>query len=103
MSNIKKLLGSQIKKIRKSRNLTQEQLAEMIGIEVPSLSNIETGKFAPSVENLQKLSQALSVDLWEFYYFNAKPHELMRIEIQDKIENDDKLTKILYNFLKAVE
>lgn len=68
MSDFKKLLGKRIKEIRKSKNLTQEKLAELINIEVPSMSYIETGKFAPSVETLQKLSEVLQVKPWEFYY-----------------------------------
>ena len=37
MSDFKKLLGKRIKEIRKSKNLTQEKLAELINIEVPSI------------------------------------------------------------------
>lgn len=103
MSDIKKQLGKKIKQIRKSKNLTQEELAEMIEIEVPSLSNIETGKFAPSVETLQKLSNVLQVGLWEFYYFNTLTDEQMFEEINAKIKNNSELLKTVYNFLKAVE
>ena len=45
MSDLKKLLGKKIQIIRKSRNLTQEKLAELIDIETPSLSYLETGKY----------------------------------------------------------
>lgn len=45
----KKALGKRIQTFRKAGKFTQEQLAELIGIEVPSLSNIETGKYAPSI------------------------------------------------------
>ena len=41
--NIKKELGEKIKRVRKSRGITQEQLAEMIDISPRSLSNIEVG------------------------------------------------------------
>ena len=41
MGNIKHLLGKRIKEIRKRRGFTQEKLAELAGIEIPSLSNIE--------------------------------------------------------------
>lgn len=43
--DIKKEIGSRIKAIRKAKGYTQEQLAELVGIEPPSLSYIETGKF----------------------------------------------------------
>lgn len=102
MIDIKKALGKKIKQIRKSKNLTQESLAELIGLEVPSLSNIETGKFAPSIDTLQKLCDVLGVEPWEFYYFNEVSEEKMVSEINSVIKNDSKLLKIIYSFLKSV-
>ena len=102
MIDIKKALGKKIKKIRKSKNLTQERLAELIGLEVPSLSNIETGKFAPSVDTLQKLSDVLDVEPWEFYYFSEVSEEKMISEINFAIKNDARLLKIVYSFLKSI-
>ena len=76
--DIKKLLGKKIKEIRKNKNFTQEKMAELIGIETASLSNIENGKYYPTAENLapylfNKVKQALqplgltlkSIELWE--------------------------------------
>ena len=45
---LKKLLGENIRRIRKSRGLTQDIFSEKIGIEPSSLSNIENGKSLPS-------------------------------------------------------
>ena len=42
--DIKKELGEKIKRIRKQRGLTQEELAEMVDISPRSLSNIEVGE-----------------------------------------------------------
>lgn len=39
--NIKFLLGKRIQEIRKNRHLTQEKLAEVVGLDVSSISNIE--------------------------------------------------------------
>lgn len=39
-----KILGTNIKKYRKLRNMTQENLAEAVGIEIKTLSLIETGR-----------------------------------------------------------
>lgn len=103
MSDIKKLLGKKIKQIRKNKNLTQEKLAELINIEIPSLSNIETGKYAPSVETLQKLSEVLEVEPWELYYFNDISQEKMKKYVMSKIDNNFDFLKITYGFLKALE
>ena len=58
----KKLLGKRIKEIRKQKNLTQEQLAELIQIETGSLSAIESGRHFPSLPTLEKISATLDVN-----------------------------------------
>lgn len=67
---LKKALGKNIRKFRKLHNITQEKLAEIIGIEVNSISSIETGKYFPSSENLVKISNALKISLSDL--FNIK-------------------------------
>ena len=59
--NIKKLIGKRIQEIRKQKKITQEYLAELIVIETPSISNIETGKYFPSAENLDKILEVLEM------------------------------------------
>ncbi len=103
MQELKKSLGRQIQKIRKRQKLTQEKLAELIGIEVPSMSNIETGKYAPSIETLQKLSEVLDVKPWEFYYFDEISPAEMKQELIKALDENQKLLKIIYKFYKSID
>ena len=48
MTNFKNGLGTNIKNFRKVRNITQEDLAGVIGIHSRQLSKIETGEHFPS-------------------------------------------------------
>ena len=59
MAKLKELLGKRIKEIRLARNLTQEQLAEIIDIGAASLSKIEIGMNYPTDDNLEKIAKAL--------------------------------------------
>ncbi len=102
MSDLKKLIGKRIQNIRKSKGLTQEKLAELINIETPSLSYLETGKYAPSIDTLQKLSEILNVQPWEFYYFSDVSDEQKKEELNKALDNDPKLLKTLYNFYKSI-
>ena len=102
MNDFKKLLGKRIQNIRKSKGLTQEKLAELINIETPSLSYLETGKYAPSIDTLQKLSEVLQVQPWEFYYFSQISDEQKKEELKKALDNDPKLLKILYYFYKSI-
>ena len=56
-------LGKRIKHLRINAHLTQEKLAEIIDVEINSISSIETGKFFPSPENMIKISNALKIKL----------------------------------------
>jgi len=103
MLDYKKLLGKRIQAIRKSRKLTQEKLAEMINIETPSLSYLETGKYAPSMETLQKLCETLQVEPWELYYFSDISNEQKKEEIKQALDKDPKLVKLFYNLYKSIE
>ena len=100
--DIRKQVGKKIQKIRKSKGITQEKLAELIGIEPPSLSYIETGKFSPSTETLQKLSAVLDVEMWEFYYVENRTKQEMISEIIEAMQTNDRLVKILYNLTKSI-
>jgi Predicted transcriptional regulators len=56
-----KQLGNRISKERKKNNLTQEQLAEKIGMSVNHISNIENDYSIPSLETFIKICLALDV------------------------------------------
>lgn len=59
----KKLLGQRIKYFRKSKKLTQEQLAELVGMEPNSISIIESGRNFPTLNSLEKIAKALDIEL----------------------------------------
>ena len=63
MENNKLLIdiGMRISSQRKHLQITQEQLAEQVGISVQSISSIELGKKAVRPENLAKICKCLHV------------------------------------------
>lgn len=68
MKSIKNLLGKRIKELRQLRHLSQQELAEQIGIDQRNLSNIECGNTFPS-KSLTRLANALNIDLQELFDF----------------------------------
>ena len=58
-----KLIGINIKAERLKKNLSQEQLAEMTKISIPTISLIETGKQNTSILNILEIASALGVDV----------------------------------------
>lgn len=63
-------LGKNLRKYRKENNLTQEQLAEKVGIHSTYVGKLEAGKNNPSVKMLFKISRALNIKLSNVFDFD---------------------------------
>ncbi len=104
--DIKKGVGQNIQEMRKQLKMTQEQLAELIGIETISLSKIETGKSYPTSENLAKIAAALNVEPYEFFLFEKeKTKDELLEEIQtsvNKIKDDNIKLHLLLKMVKSL-
>ena len=62
-------LGLRIKEIRKSKKLSQEDLAYEQNISLSQIARIETGKLNPTICTLKKIADGLSVDVFELLKF----------------------------------
>jgi transcriptional regulator with XRE-family HTH domain len=58
-------LGIRIKKIRQSKNMSQNQLAANCSFEKSSMSKIESGQVNVSYLTLHRISKGLNVDVRE--------------------------------------
>jgi transcriptional regulator with XRE-family HTH domain len=67
MSTVRIRFGKQLRQIRRVKDITQEKLAEEIGVSAEFISNMERGKAAPSFETLEKLANVLETDIQEFF------------------------------------
>ncbi|WP_422349163.1 helix-turn-helix domain-containing protein [Flagellimonas sp.] len=61
-----KTLGERIRKIRKSQNLTQQDLGFQAQVHDNLVGRVERGEMGTNVLNLYKLAKVLNVDLNEF-------------------------------------
>ncbi|EEI82634.1 DNA-binding helix-turn-helix protein [Anaerococcus tetradius ATCC 35098] len=68
MNDRKYIFGKFLKDIRNKRNLSQERLAELSFINIKTISNMENAKVNFDLDNLDRLSSILSVDLIEKYF-----------------------------------
>ena len=60
-------LGSKIKILRKTRRVTQEDLAKQSEITRTYLTQIENGKVNPSIGKIKKISENLNISLCEMF------------------------------------
>lgn len=56
-----KTIGKKVKKRRTSLGLTQEELAEKVGISRTYMGFVEQGRNVPTLETLEKIARALKV------------------------------------------
>lgn len=71
-------VGKHIKKIRKEKNLTQDELAERLHCTRQTISNYETGKSEPGIEVLIELAEVLEVEINDLIYGPQKRESAKR-------------------------
>jgi transcriptional regulator with XRE-family HTH domain len=78
-------MGDRIKAIRRSNNMNQNEFAKLIGVSQGTLSELEQGKYNPSIEVLINLKKKLNVDLDWFLLDNQLgiSSEIFNIHISD--------------------
>lgn len=57
------LIGEMIKKTRKERNLTQEELGKLIGVQKAQISKLEKGTKNVTIATILKVFQALKANV----------------------------------------
>lgn len=61
MNEDAKKLGENLKKIRAKKDITQTELAKILGVDKSFVSNIENAKTNPTLSTITSLAKALSV------------------------------------------
>lgn len=98
-------IGQRIRKFRKAYNLSQEQLAEKVGISATHMSHIETGNTKLSLPVFVDIAKVLSVRTDELLYdvpqISKSPVKEELIEILNSCSTEDMY--ILTDVIKAVK
>lgn len=100
---MKKDFANTIKKIRLSKNMTQEQVAELAGINPKYLGEIERGLKSPTVVVVRKLADALSVPICSIMSARACPCNDAGISQEVAFLLDGKKEKEVKKVLKLIE
>ncbi|MGV8959435.1 MAG: cupin domain-containing protein [Stenotrophomonas sp.] len=60
-------IGARLQQVRKSRGLSQRELAKWVGVTKSTISLIEQDKVSPSVSSLKKVLDGLPISLADFF------------------------------------
>ena len=91
-------IGEQIKNYRKTAGLTQEQVANYLGVSTPAVNKWEKGNTYPDISLLPALARLLKIDMNELFSFRE---ELTEKEIGLFVNELSKVS--LDSFTKAFE
>ncbi len=95
--NVLLALGKRIAARRKDLKMTQEQLAESIGLSLQSVSCIELGKKGVRPENLIKICERLDISSDYLLFGKRDPAEM-----SDLISKLSRLEKSDYEFIEKL-
>lgn len=56
-------IASQLRQVRKEQGMTQERLAEKVGTRKSNISRLESGRYNPSLEFLEKVAGGLGREI----------------------------------------
>ena len=65
-------VGQRLRSIREQRGLSMRALSERCGLSTNAISMIEHGENSPTVSTLQRLANALSVNITDFFHKETK-------------------------------
>ncbi|HDU7715932.1 TPA: helix-turn-helix transcriptional regulator [Listeria monocytogenes] len=90
--------GDKLKSLRKSKKMTQAELASKIGVSKWSVTSYEQGRTSPSVEVLIKICETLDTSSdYMLGISDTVPHEMTTVGLSDEE------VRLLLQFLNLVE
>lgn len=88
-NDINKIIGKNLKKLRTSKGITQEELAEILKLQPQSVTVIETGRTFISGDVLEKICN----------YFNIEPSVLFKLDYLVPTDKTNDLRKEINRIL----
>ena len=64
-------MKNKLRELRKNHKLTQEELANLIGISRQAINAIEKEKFDPSLQTAFKMSKLFKISIEELFFFEG--------------------------------
>lgn len=70
MLDILKVFGENLRKYRNDKKISQEKFAEMCNLHRTYISDIERGQRSISLNNIQKIADALEIETYKLFLEN---------------------------------
>jgi len=83
-------LGLRIKTLRKAKYLTQQQLADLVGVSRIYIQALESNRRLPSMKLLQRLAENLDVRVADIVR-NGNTDKTERLQLEELLENAEEV------------
>ncbi len=95
-------ISENIKKLRKAKNLRQEQLAEAMGVSTASVSKWETGQCAPELTVLAELADFFEISIDSLIGHNVNPYRVNTLIQQAERAVDERDEETAVSFCEKI-
>lgn len=97
-------IGDQLRALRKTKNLTTQELADSVNISQSYISRFENSRAIPDIDMLERILNALGTDLSTFFAseFQDMPEDLIQLIATVKTLSPEARIK-LNEFLKIMK
>lgn len=79
-------IGKKLRILRKTKGYTQQQLADLLGVQRATVSNYEVGRRSPHIKELERIAEFLGVNL---EYFGVSNDDLTDLVAKARVVFDD--------------
>jgi transcriptional regulator with XRE-family HTH domain len=91
MTNLREILAHNLKKKRKKCGLSQAKLAEMVNVSTHHIATIETARNYPTLDLVERMANALDIEIYELFINPLSPHEEMERLYQTTAKNIEQI------------
>lgn len=93
------MLGEKIKKYRENKNMTQNEVADILGVKSATISKYETNTLEPNIESIKKLAETFEISIDELLRDKEDKFDISKINILETLreQKNMKLKGNLYH------
>lgn len=105
MDTVQDIFGKKIKSIRRARDITQEKLADLSGLSLQYIGEIERGRRNPSLTSIEQLSKALDIPMAELFSleeFRLSLDELRTILARQIESADEDRLRVFFSMAQVI-
>ena len=105
MDTVQDIFGKKIKSIRRARDITQEKLADLSGLSLQYIGEIERGRRNPSLTSIEQLSKALDIPMAELFSleeFRLSMEELRAILARQIESADEDRLRVFFSMAQVI-